>query len=124
MLLWCPNLLKLRISVDFITETMLTDVDRPYCHPLQVLDLDCSPTDEIGFEPDSLWLAIDENVLPNLRSVRVTHRLAWTATERLRTSVSDIKELMLENEKENPTGIKVDIIQYVYTNMANGGMKA
>lgn len=42
--------------------------------------------------------------MPDLRSVRVSERLAWTATKNLRESVRDLVELLEMMEKENPLG--------------------
>jgi hypothetical protein len=76
-------------------------------HPLRILDLDCSNSAdaEVGIAPDSIWLAIDNGYLPDLRSIRVNARLAWQATERLRTSVSDLVELLEDQERKNPLGV-------------------
>jgi hypothetical protein len=80
----------------------------PIGHPLQILDLDCSESagSEIGINPDSIWVAIDNGCLPDLRSVRVSARLAWQATHSLRSSVSDLVDLLEEQEKATPLGVK------------------
>ncbi|OBT77744.1 hypothetical protein VF21_03816 [Pseudogymnoascus sp. 05NY08] len=103
VLQWCPNLVALRISVDYVSDALLESngVKR---HPLRVLELDCSNSAdaEVGISPDSIWLAIDNGYLPDLRSIIVNARLAWQATERLRTSVSDLVELVQDRERKNP----------------------
>ncbi|KFY69969.1 hypothetical protein V499_09582 [Pseudogymnoascus sp. VKM F-103] len=103
VLQWCPNLVALRISVDYVSDALL-ESNGVKCHPLRVLELDCSNSAdaEVGISPDSIWLAIDNGYLPDLRSIIVNARLAWQATERLRTSVSDLVELVQERERKNP----------------------
>lgn len=108
VLFWCPFLVALRVSADYVTDAMFEAANIPQNHPLQILELDCSPSAgaEVGIMPDAVWLAIDTGLLPNLRSVRVNARLAWQATELLRTSVSDLADLLEEQEKTSPTGVK------------------
>lgn len=104
---WCPNLTALRVSVDYISDVLFEPGHIPKGHPLRILDLDCSNSAgaEVGISPDSIWLAIDTGYLPDLRSIRVNARLAWQATERLRTSVSDLVELLDDQEKKKPLGV-------------------
>lgn len=109
VLTWCPNLLALCVSADYISDQLFEDDTHiRQNHPLRSLNLNCSPTAEadVGVLPDSIWLAIDSGCLPYLRSIKVNERLAWTATNRLRTSVSDLAELLEQKEKEIPTGMK------------------
>ncbi|KFX93111.1 hypothetical protein V495_05105 [Pseudogymnoascus sp. VKM F-4514 (FW-929)] len=107
VLQWCPNLVALRISVDYVSDALL-EGNGVKGHPLRVLELDCSNTAdaEVGISPDSIWLAIDNGFLPDLRSIIVNARLAWQATERLRTSVSDLVELLEDREQKNPLRLK------------------
>jgi hypothetical protein len=107
-LTWCPNLLALRISADYISDTFFEPQNIPMGHPLRILDLDCSESAgaDVGILPDSIWVAIDNGCLPNLRSVRVSARLAWLATHSLRSSVSDLVTLLEEQEKTTPLGVK------------------
>lgn len=104
---WCPNLIALRVSADYISDALFENGRIPKGHPLRILDLDCSPSAgvEVGIMPDSIWLAIDGGVLQDLRSIRVNARLAWLATESLRTSVSDLIELVRDQEKRRPLGV-------------------
>jgi hypothetical protein len=80
----------------------------PMGHPLRILDLDCSESTgaDVGINPDSIWVAIDNGCLPNLRSVRVSVRLAWQATRSLRSSVDDLIDLLEEQEKTTPLGVE------------------
>jgi hypothetical protein len=107
-LTWCPNLLALRISADYISDMFFDQQNIPMGHPLQILDLDCSEStgSEVEINPDSVWMAIDNGCLPNLRSVRVSARLAWQATPSLRSSVSDLVDLLEEQEKTTPLGVE------------------
>lgn len=107
-LTWCPNLLALHISADYISDMFFDPLNIPIGHPLQILDLDCSEStgSEVGINPDSIWVAIDNGCLPDLRSVRVSARLAWQATHSLRSSVSDLVDLLEEQEKAAPLGVE------------------
>jgi hypothetical protein len=87
----CPKLTALCISADYVTDAMFTPPYAPQNHALRILELDCSSSAGIDVDPspDAIWVAIDNGSLPYLRSVRVNARLAWTATETLRTSVGE-----------------------------------
>lgn len=103
---WCPNLIALRISVDYVSDALF-EPNGVRGHPLRILDLDCSNSAdaEVGIAPDSIWLAIDNGYFPDLRSIRVNARLAWQATESLRASVSDLVELLESQERKRPLGV-------------------
>ena len=107
-LTWCPNLEAVRISADYISDVFFDAENVPKGHPLQVLDIECSENPESGVEinPDSIWIAIDDGRLPHLRCIRVSARLAWTATHSLRTAVSDLLDLLEEQERKEPLGIE------------------
>jgi hypothetical protein len=107
-LTWCPNLLALRISADYISDMFFDPHNIPTGHPLRILDLDCSEAAgaDVGINPDSIWVAIDNGCLPNLRSVRVSARLAWQATHSLCSSVCDLIDLLEEQEKTTPLGVE------------------
>lgn len=105
---WCPNLLALRISADYISDMFFDPQNIPEGHPLRILDLDCSESTgpDVGINPDSVWVAIDNGCLPNLRSIRVSARLAWQATPSLRSSVSDLVDLLEDQENNMPLGVE------------------
>jgi hypothetical protein len=107
-LTWCTNLLALRISADYISDMFFDPQNIPMGHPLRILDLDCSESagTNVGINPDSIWVAIDNGCLPNLRSVRASARLAWQATHSLRSSVDDLIELLEDQEKTTPLGVE------------------
>lgn len=95
VLLLCPNLLAFRISGDFISDALFTNI--PQGHPLQILDLDCSGTagTEVDINPGAVYNAVEAGRLECLRSVRVSARLAWEATPRGRQDVSDCELIAL-----------------------------
>lgn len=111
-LTWCPNLLTLRISADYISDMFFEPQNIPMGHPLRILHLDCSESAgaDVGINPDSIWIAIDDGCLPNLRSVRVSVRLAWQATHSLRSSVFDLINLLKEQEKTTPLGVEPGVL--------------
>lgn len=94
VLLMCPSLTAFRISADFITDALFENI--PQDHPLQILDLDCSGTagTEVGVSAGAVYDAVEEGRLPFLRSVRVSSRLAWNATERGRRDILDCEFLL------------------------------
>jgi hypothetical protein len=105
----CSSLLALRISADYISNAMFPSV--PANHSLRILDLECSPTAgaEVEISPSAIYDAVEECLLPDLRSVRASARLAWTATEILRQDVSDLLEILEENEMERPLGVETGV---------------
>jgi hypothetical protein len=107
-LLHCPNLYALRISADYISDSFFDPQIIPQNHPLKIIDLDCSDlaSAEVGISPDAVWVAIDNGNLYSLRSIRVSARLAWQATQDLRRSVGDLMELMEELERVSPVGVE------------------
>lgn len=108
ILVWCPKLVALRLSADYITDLVFQlDRDLPP-HPLRILDLDCSDSAnmEVALSPDAIWIAIDSGYLSDLRSIRVSARLAWDATETLRRSVTDLVDQLVQMEKDFPLGVE------------------
>lgn len=105
----CPSLLALRISADYISNALFPSI--PANHPLQILDLECSPTanPDVEINPSVIYDAVEEFLLPDLRSVRASARLAWTATATLRQDTSDLEEILEENEMERPLGIETGV---------------
>ncbi|XMA15046.1 hypothetical protein WAI453_007837 [Rhynchosporium graminicola] len=128
LLLLCPGLLALRISADFISpalfaaENIPLNIPQGTCkngsskpsqtHPLRILDLECSPSasSEVDIPPNVIYQAAEEGMLPDLRSVRVSMRLAWGATETLRRDASDLLEVMEEREVERPVGVQAEVL--------------
>ncbi|CCU82009.1 F-box domain protein/F-box domain-containing protein (translation) [Blumeria hordei DH14] len=99
---YCPYLIALRISADYITDEIFTRI--PPSHPLRTLDLECSPSadSEVNITPNAIFHAIDQELLPNLRRVRVSARLAWDSTLLLRSDAIDLSELLETMELETP----------------------
>ncbi|QSZ32396.1 hypothetical protein DSL72_001970 [Monilinia vaccinii-corymbosi] len=106
VLLMCSSLTAFRISADFITDAFFENI--PLNHPLRILDLDCSGTagTEVGIAAGAVYDAVEEGRLPSLRSVRVSSRLAWNATERGRQDIVDLIDTMEDLDNETPLGIE------------------
>ncbi|SCW00147.1 LAFE_0B10484g1_1 [Lachancea fermentati] len=79
---YCSNLLSIQLSVDYcskwaFSENLLTPL--PYSRPLRTIILECSGNLGQAFKvhPDDLTIALVEDRLPNLRTIRVTSKLGW-----------------------------------------------
>jgi hypothetical protein len=105
VLLLCPNLVAVRLSADYISSALFQSIENG--HPLRILDLDCSgtATADVEVAPAAVYDAVEEGRLPDLRSLRVSARLAWTATEGLRRDVQDLVDILEESEMERPLGV-------------------
>lgn len=105
VLIICPFLTALRISADYISRLLFESI--PKSHPLQILDLDCSPSpaDYVDLDPDVVFLAVEEGKLPDLRSVRVNSRLGWTASKTVRRDAADLGDILEAAEQERPLGV-------------------
>ena len=57
----------------------------------------------------AVYDAVEEGRLPYLRSVRVSARLAWAATEGLKRDVADLVEILEEGEMEMPLGVAAGV---------------
>lgn len=107
---YVPNLLYLKISLDFINRSFLiSEADDGVQHPLKQFDLDCfDPADCDNFNPDDLWAAIAyDSGFGRVRKVRIHRRLAWTATEEKNGKVKDVDELLKALARED--GVNADI---------------
>lgn len=100
----CPSLTILRISADYITTGAFTSLSANTSHPLQILDLECSPqaTADVQIPPAVIYEAVESGRLASLRSVRVSARLAWTATAGRRQDIEDLVEAMADLDAEEP----------------------
>lgn len=107
----CPSLIALRISADYISNELFITLPSSTSHPLQILDLECSPqaTAEVGISPSVVYEAVESGKLSSLRSVRVSARLAWVATEGRRQDIEDLVEAMSDLEMESPKGVEVGV---------------
>jgi hypothetical protein len=106
ILILCPTLIALRISADYISRQLFETIPEP--HPLRIIDLDCSSTAgaDVELDPDVVFeAAIEQGKLPDLRSVRVNARLAWTASKTVRRDAADLGELLEAAERERPLGV-------------------
>jgi len=104
VLLLCPSLTALRLSADYITTAAFTTLPSTTSHPLQILDLECSPqaTADVQIPPSIIYDAVESGKLAGLRSVRVSARLAWTATAGRRQDIEDLVEAMADLDIEEP----------------------
>ena len=98
-----PNLLHLKISLDFISSSdLLLDNDRKDLYPLRQLDLDCfDPADCNTFTATDLWCAICDEGFGRVRKVRVHRRLGWTATRGGQKRIMDVDELLKAFARED-----------------------
>ncbi|KAG9244555.1 hypothetical protein BJ878DRAFT_460084 [Calycina marina] len=109
LLILCPKLEALRIDADYISNGMFECI--PQNHPLRILDLDCSPQTgaDVEINPRVLYEVVENDMLPDLRRVVVSARLAWSATEKTRRDVGDLVEVLEDAEMERPLGQKAGV---------------
>lgn len=105
----CKSLIALRISADFITNKLFEFI--PSGHPLQILDLECSPQAgaDIDIQAQSVLTAVETGLLPDLRSVRASMRLAWSATESTRAAAEDLSDALEDAESDRPLGVSTGV---------------
>jgi hypothetical protein len=110
LLMICPNLLALRTFAEYVTNDLLSFVSK---HPLRILDVEATPSylAESALRPETLYLAVEDDRLPDLRSVRVSKRLGWKETPTSRQDVADLEETMNDHESENPLGLWTGVWQ-------------
>lgn len=63
----------------------------------------------MGVEPAAVYDAVEEGRMPDLRSVRVSARLAWNATQELRADVRDLEEVLGDRDMEDAKGLKTGV---------------
>lgn len=105
-----PNLLYLKISLDFISRSFfLLENDKEDHYPLRQLDLDCfDPADCDAFTAYDLWVAIAyDNGFGRVRKVRVHRRLGWTITEEGKEQVKDLDELLKALAREDGANAEI-----------------
>ena len=105
-----PNLLRLKISLDFISaSSLLLEKDREDLYPLRQLDLDCfDPADCEAFTASDLWYAICDEGFGRVRRVRVHRRLGWTASKEGKEIVKDVDELLKALAREDGDNAAMD----------------
>ena len=107
-----PNLLHLKISLDFISASfLLSERDSEDLYPLRQLDLDCfDPADCDVFTAFDLWCAIcDEGFgFGRVRRVRVHRRLGWTATKEGKKQIKEVDELLKALAREDGASAVID----------------
>jgi len=105
VLLWCPNLEALRVSVELVTPQIFSLVSGQ--HPLKILDLDGSDTSLVPimqFTP--LLIRKYLKVLASLRSIRVSATLGWTSDWKARKDTEELTDLLAKMDSKNPLGIE------------------
>ncbi|RKF61144.1 F-box protein [Erysiphe neolycopersici] len=107
----CPKLISARISIDFFSAKLFKQI--PINHTLRSLELGCSHSAESDITPNDIFDAIDQSLLPDLRYIRVSKRLAWDSTPELRSDVEDLSELLdtleYEHPLHKPSGVWLDL---------------
>ena len=108
---YVPNLLYLRVSLDFISRSFLLSENNKGDHyPLRQLDLDCfDPADCDSFTAYDLWVAIAyDNWFGRVRKVRVHRRLGWAATAEGEEQMRDLDELLKALAREDGASAEID----------------
>ena len=106
-----PNLLYLRVSLDFISRSfLLSENDKGDYYPLRQLDLDCfDPAECDSFTAYDLWVAIAyDNWFGRVRKVRVHRRLGWAATAEGQEQMKDLDELLKALAREDGASAEID----------------
>lgn len=78
---------------------------------MRILDIECSPQAGAGIEisPCAVYDAVENDKLPDLRSVRASARLAWIASTSSRLDVEDLVQVLEDAEMERPLGIEAEV---------------
>lgn len=105
-----PNLLYLKISLDFGNFLFWPSRDKGHKHPLRQLDLDCfDPANCNAFTAYDLWDAIAYDIgFGRVRKVRVHRRLGWAATEEGKGQVKDLDELLKALAREDGANAQIN----------------
>ena len=105
-----PNLLHLKISLDFISPLfLLLGRDREGPYPLRQLDLDCfDPAICDDFTAFDVWCAICDEGIGGVRKVRVHRRLGWTATREGKKWIKEVDELLKALAREDGANAAID----------------
>ena len=111
-MMYLPNVLHLKISLDFISASfLLPESDSEDLYPLRQLDLDCfDPADCDAFTASDLAYAIcDEGYgFGRLRRVRVHRRLGWTSTKEGKKQIKEVDELLKALAREDGASAAID----------------
>ncbi len=108
-----PNLLYLKISLDFVSRSfLLSENDKGDQYSLRQLDLDCfDPADCDAFTAGAaydLWAAIAyDNGFGRVRKIRVHRRLGWAATEEGKEQMKDLDELLKALAREDGANAEI-----------------
>ena len=103
-MMYLPNLLYLKVSLDFLSHLFLLSKPGNGGHyPLRQLDLDCfDPADCDAIIPFDFWAAIaSDGGFGRIRKVRVHRRLGWTTTKDGTKQVEELDELLKALARED-----------------------
>ncbi len=106
-----PNLLYLKISLDFISRPFFVSKTVKEAHyRLRELVLDCfDPTDCDEVFIAYLWCAIAQDFgFRGVRKVHVHRRLGWTATESGREELKELDELLKALAREDGANAEIE----------------
>jgi F-box-like len=114
LLCYCPNLTNLTIAVDYISRLFFDESNIPkpndsgHGHPLETLQLESSGTlgTDRKIEPNDVFIAVAEGVIPNLRRLRVNERLKWHQNTEWERDVRDLVDLLETKEREDYEGVE------------------
>ncbi|KAH6665475.1 hypothetical protein B0J14DRAFT_606195 [Halenospora varia] len=103
---YCNSLTALRISADYITESLFCH-SQTFYSTLRILDIEASPMLDVAeaVGPDMIHSLLCKDVLQSLRVVRVSSRLGWTRPREARI-VESMEDILEDNEEANPLGFE------------------
>ena len=113
-LVHAPNLLYLKISIDFMGDTCLFTFDDEMArYALRQIDFDCfNPADCYPFQPDKLYLALaysnNGKAWGRLRKVRIHRRLGWQSRGEIKRCMADLDELLKAHAREDAANTAVE----------------
>ena len=105
-----PNLLYLKVSLDFISRSFFNSERNKGDHyPLRQLDLDCfDPADCDYITANEVWFAIYDDLFGRLRKVRVHRRLGWAATAEGEEAMEDLDDILKSLAREDGASAEID----------------
>lgn len=99
-----PNLLYLKISLDFVWRSIFPNSEREEGdhYPLKQIDIDCFDPTECEFYASDLWAVTDcKSRFGRVRKVGIHRRLGWTDTSEGKEQVRDLDDLLKALARED-----------------------
>ena len=99
-----PNLLYLKISLDFVSLSTFLNLEREEGdhYPLKQIDIDCFDPAEGEFYASDLWaVTACESRFGRVRKVGIHRRLGWTDTREGKEQVRDLDDLLKALARED-----------------------